>query len=252
MSGLFQLAVLATYVESDCIAFYHYCRSILVREPFGAGFDNLKLLFEKNVRPFSQLRQVGYQQMIAHLAANAHGEKSKKIIAAKVKVFLTQFIRMHGILFHWTRETKSAMEAFLTRKAEWNMHRDNLPYLSEGGGSDETKPSMSVPPLDLEEFLELNQTVLDEFDQLLATSAFGDQLLVRLLVIAIFTVHHSSSAVMQLVAAVGNATPTPTSRPNELNQLAVPEQLVQIASEPHPHTISESLALIFVYGMVNK
>eukprot|EP01032_Pedospumella_encystans_P027471 gene27471-31049_t len=43
-----QLAVLATYSDAECVAVYHYCRSILSLNPFSGGFENLSLLFAKN------------------------------------------------------------------------------------------------------------------------------------------------------------------------------------------------------------
>ncbi|XP_059670801.1 nonsense-mediated mRNA decay factor SMG7-like [Cornus florida] len=44
-----QLALLATYVGDDFIALYHCVRSLAVKEPFPDAWDNLILLFEKNM-----------------------------------------------------------------------------------------------------------------------------------------------------------------------------------------------------------
>ena len=45
-----QLAVLATYKDAECVAVYHYCRSMMVAQPFAACADNLTILLAGEIK----------------------------------------------------------------------------------------------------------------------------------------------------------------------------------------------------------
>ena len=277
-------------MEAECVAVYHYCRSILVRQPFAAGYDNLNVLFEKNGRAYAQLRSTGQFQMISMMASTgpAGGDKGKRVAAAKLKIFLIQFVRLHGILFNWARQMQSAV----TELAEIDAQAQTLDYAS---GALPRRPTLTMPQLDVDVFVTLMHSVIEEYDHLLLASAFGDQLLVRLLVISIFSVHHTAAAttpsalgtnsssgsgasgVGTVAAGAGGAAASPSiPRSGSSGDLAAilslelpgagevsavsatlpssvaSSQLVSCCAQAHPHTVGESLALMFVFSFINK
>lgn len=207
-----QLAVLATYGNSELVAVYHYCRSVLVTQPSSVGYENLRILFEKNAKAHLQaLRQRGEEeeQQGAALAANFSSRKqdvTSRNGKMKVHFFFSQFIRLHGLLF------------------EWSMSKFEPPTAS----SSKRNPAPTVD-IDVEEFTSEVQELMGTFDDLLQAGIFSDALLVRLLIICIFSVHES--------------VPSCHMKTGEEKK---------IVRNSGPRTIGESLALAIIYGFISK
>eukprot|EP01038_Epipyxis_sp_PR26KG_P008246 gene8246-11160_t len=161
-----QLAVLATYNEAECIAVYHYCRSNLVEHPFTGGLENLSVLFAKNAKLFSQLN--AQKSMISDHSSRNKSNGSNDF--NKTKLFLTKFIKLHGVLFAWSQQS--------IQKTDNNDNNNN---------------SDNIFAPDLSPYWSLLQIVFEEYDQQLANFSLPDALLVRLLSICLFSVYHCSN-----------------------------------------------------------
>lgn len=92
-----QLAVLATYVEDDLDAVYHYFRSLAVEHPFLTARENLAVLFEKNRAKL---------QAILEEKGN-YGCEGMTKESERLARFKTLFARLHGMLF-----TRTNLETF--------------------------------------------------------------------------------------------------------------------------------------------
>lgn len=147
-----QLAVVAVYAESDCTALYHYCRSIMIKDTFQTGLANLALFFKKNAKSVREL-QVDDQISDVHNSSIREKETSAR---SATKKFNTAFIRLHGILFHVTSPDQ----------------------ISSHDANDM-----------LREFNNLTQEVLDSLTGMIVHSLIGEGMLLRLIVICIFSVH---------------------------------------------------------------
>lgn len=216
-----QLAVLSTYNEIECMAMYHYCRSLLCEQPFAGGIENLALLVEKNARIFEQLNDNVKQLFFLSLnsAANPH-ERRKKEVDVKMKIFFVNFVRLHGILFTWTKKMKECVTSYFDSK-------DASP---NSGETDESHKTPSAAVLDTNAWDILLRETLTDFDDLLAANAFGDFLLIRLIVICAFSVHNS--AFYEILG-------------DKRKELCV--------SQFAPYrSLGESLAISAMFGMVNK
>ena len=209
-----QLAVLATYGNSELVAVYHYCRSVLVTQPSSVGYENLRILFEKNAKAHLQAirqRSEEGEHQGAALAANFSTRKqdvSSKSGKMKVHFFFSQFIRLHGLLF------------------EWSMSKFEPPTASS---SKRNPTPASTVDIDVEEFTSEVQELMSTFDELLQAGIFSDALLVRLLIICIFSVHES--------------VPSCHMRAGEEKK---------VVRNSGPRTIGESLALAIIYGFISK
>jgi hypothetical protein len=203
------------------VAVYHYCRSVLVKVPFEGGYENLKVLFDKNLRSYNQLQSRQYN--------DSRDEKKNKIM--KTKSFCTNFIRLHGILFYWSRATMKlgslASESVVDEdEVETEFDSDLVANLNNNDNKQDS--SKLAPDIDANEVLSLIQLVLDEFDQLITMSAFGDPLLVRLLVICIFSIHNGKNTLLSCIS----------------EDVSQDTQIY--------HSKSESLSLILLFGIINK
>ena len=224
-----QLAVLATYQEAECVAIYYYCRSVLVTDPFPVGLDNLTVLFDKNCRIYEQLKAMNIignnsnntddysdKTKSAHIActnndATNNTEKNKKSITKKTKTFLVQFIHLHSVLFDYNKALQS-MSAV-----------DDAGLC--GAGDDGEPVAKSAPQLDHDEFLQSVDTVFADYDLLVEWSSFGDLILLRFLIICIFSVHQS---------------PLVSSR----------HPIADRSGKGYSRSISESLSLTVTYKMI--
>ena len=205
-----QLAVLATYGNSELVAVYHYCRSVLVIQPSSVGYDNLCILFDKNAKAFMQaLRQKEYEEAQGPVVVGNGfrdrkqdaGSKSGKM---KVHFFFLQFIRLHGLIFEWS------MSKF--QPSTFSSSKRNL-----------------SSTLNVGEFISDLQDLMNTLEDLLQASIFSDALLVRLLVICIFSVHES----------------IPSSHRKVGDEK-------KITRNSGPRTIGESLALVMIYGFISR
>jgi hypothetical protein len=106
-----QLAVIATYQNDECEAIYRYFRSLAVSRPFISARENLTLLFEKNRNNFEMMASEMKQQKSRKYKNRGTSQNDSEIldIAVLEKKFLTEFIRLHGILF-----TRISMEKIPT------------------------------------------------------------------------------------------------------------------------------------------
>ena len=86
-----QLAVLATYVNDDFNAMYHYFRSIAAANPFPTSKENLAVMFEKNRQQAENL-----QEALAPLLNGRRRATENRVLRDSFLVF---FIRIHGIIF---------------------------------------------------------------------------------------------------------------------------------------------------------
>lgn len=84
-----QLAVLATYIEDDLDAVYHYFRGLAVAHPFLTARENLVVLFEKN--------RVKVQNIFNEKGSYGMEGISKEI--DRLERFKILFARLHGMLF---------------------------------------------------------------------------------------------------------------------------------------------------------
>lgn len=186
---------------------YHYCRSILCDSPFAGGIENLSLLFDKNAKTFEKINGTNRQQLLMAASAGATAqERRKKELSAKMKLFLISFVRLHGVLFTWTKSIRQVIA-------------------SSTSPSDVAKGFADVAPINFDDWDLLLRDVLSDFDELLMANAFGDYILVRLVVVGIFSVHFSS----------------------------FPSMLDDSASKLRQrHSMVESMALVALFSFVNK
>lgn len=203
-----QLAVLATYSQTELVAVYHYCRSILVAQPFSLGYTNLATLFGKNERAYAQHVVQAAESGIAGVGGGARpanrrqpGGNGKTDIKAKVHFFILQFIRIQGHIFDWAASKFQLL------------------------GAD---TPISTPDIDVDEFTTNVHAMLDNFENVL--THLSDALLVRLVVICIFSVHES--------------VPSPS-------RAAAGEEKVA-AHNRGPRTTGESLALVVIYSLIKR
>ena len=211
------------------MAIYHYCRSILVQQPFTGGFDNLMTMYGKNAVAFATLKK---QKMLVDVGSSKRSDKEKKIDTVKLKAFLTKFIHLHGLLFDWATQ----MHRYHSQTDSATPYGTTFSHLKassaqpEGFGSTEINVEMYVATL---------HSVLEEYDQQLAQSALSDQILVKLLVICIFSVHFSAEKDQNILlssAKSGDPSST-TGRSRE---------------KPQSRSVPECLALISLFGVINR
>lgn len=159
-----QLAVLATYTEAECVAVYRYCRALLCEHPFPTAKENLSLLFEKNKQNMPDLNTTeGAEEQEEEervrqglMAGTITGQQAGIARATMLKSLLQRFVRLHGILFH-------------------NRQQSEYGYRDEG-------------PFPVADFLSMLHTAMLDLRQLLKMSAFGDGLLLHMVVICMFSV----------------------------------------------------------------
>lgn len=220
-----QLAVLATYSQVEHRAVYHYCRSILVQQPFTGGLENLSLLFAKNLRSFSAIGT-------ALPSRSHHGDgKSRKGDSARLKTFLTRFVRLHGLLFDWASR----------------MHRDlaSVPSSMESSSAPpgQQRQLLGEEPLSAEaqaeEFMSVLQTTLEDLDQQLSGSLLDDSLLLQLLVLCLFSVHFGVAQEENLLM-------------HSMSYSDDPDLCAGSSGASAPRTVTESLGLIALFGVINK
>ncbi len=217
-----QLAVLATYGQVEHRAVYHYCRSILVQQPFTGGLENLSLLFAKNLRSYCALGNSA-----PSLRGVLPSDRSRKGDVTRLRVFLTRFVRLHGMLFDWSSR----------------MHRDlvSAPSSMESA-SDRNRlaPTGAEPPLSAEaqtdELMAVLQGVLEELDVLLGSALLDDSMLTELLVLCLFSVQYAVAQEDQLL----------------MHALSYSSEETERFVGALPRTVTESLGLIVLYGFINR
>ena len=165
-----QLAVLATYGQSELVAVYHYCRSVLVEFPFSLGSTNLSTLFVKNERAYAQaLRQAAENDAAMTTTTTTTNTMRRQVngggksdIKSKVHFFMLQFIRLHARIFDWAAGKFQLID---------------------------TSKTIFAQEISVDEFTTGVHEMLDNFDNIL--TSLSDALLVRLICICIYSVHES-------------------------------------------------------------
>lgn len=204
----------------------------MVLKPFAAGFDNLSLIFEKNIRLYMQSKSEAAQD---NLRSN---NNNNKIMSIRIKSFLIRFIRLHGDLFLYTRRAiKSIIDTVLRNS-------NGIDYLPEV-----EKHNNELKEFDVKSFLLLNQEVLDDFEYLISASAFSETLLLKLLVISLFSVHHGAS-ILSVHSSQTDSTPIQQETGRETNGNL--KKNVSKVSNSMDRSVTESLALSFLFALVNK
>eukprot|EP01035_Chromulina_nebulosa_P029542 gene29542-39162_t len=228
-----QLAVLATYSDAEFVAIYHYCRSILVQHPFTGGFENLMTMYGKNAVAFATLKK---QKMLVDVGSSKRSDKEKRVDTVKLKAFLTKFIHLHGLLFDWATQ----MHRYHSQTDTSTPYGTAFSHLKassaqpEGFGSTEINVEMYVASL---------HSVLEEYDQQLAQSALSDQILVKLLIICIFSVHFGAEKDQNILlssARSGSGDPATTATTSRTRE------------KPQSRSVPECLALISLFGVINR
>ena len=190
-------------MEAECVAVFHYCCSVMTKHPLLIGLDNMANLFEKNQRTL----QSGAQHR-----SSPYAESNDK--RTKRNDFLQRFIGLHGTLFHWSRELgiggTQGTYKHLAASAASDAHRDGA----------------------ARRILMTTSTLIQEVELLLLSSALRDELLVKIVVICVFSVH--MPALFRHI----------TSRSDSV----VLEKHMLCFTRSFP----ESAALILIFGIMNK
>ena len=207
--------MLSSYSDTDYLAVYHYCRSVMILKPFASGYDNLGLIFDKNMRAYSALKEDTSDSR----TQVPLGDK-KQLLAARAHVFFVRFLRLHGDLFKWSRHVTDLL-------------KEKLPLNGEEG-----KRETPVPDFDVTACMSLIQRVLSDFEYFMRfdeSSVFSEMLLVKLLTISIFSVH--------------NAPSIPSPGESEAGRGKEKERA---AMDPLDCTLSESLATYFLFNFISR
>ncbi|KAL2483005.1 Protein SMG7 [Forsythia ovata] len=145
-----QLAILAGYSNDELVSIYRYFRSLAVENPFITARDNLITAFEKNRQSYTQLlgdAKALVKAAPSRMPRNGRGKgetrpsiKDNKVEASSVKerassiadllkAFITQFVRLNGILF-----TRTSLETF---EDVFSMVKNDLLELLSSGPEEE-------------------------------------------------------------------------------------------------------------------
>jgi Est1 DNA/RNA binding domain len=192
----------------DYLAVYHYCRSVMILKPFVSGCDNLSMIFEKNMRTFVSLRDDSPETKVD----GQEDLRKKQSLAVRAHSFFIRFIRLHGDLFKWTLATSRGIT-------------DLQKSPGSGGAAEQAEPYVAER-FDVNKCMSLIHKVLSDFEFFMRydeSSVFSEMLLVKLLAIALFSVHHTASI-------FGERAP----------------------SDPLDNSITESLALYFLFNFISR
>jgi len=211
---LLQLAVIATYnevntLESDITAIFHYCCSLLVKQPFLPGYDNLSVFYEKHLS-----RQSRRRPLIGNTGSGSSGMGSRIPPASPMntlnnsntsttdakKSSLQYFIRIQNILFELVHECVHLS----TTSSQPNIAVEAIPNEVE---------------VLLNDASELEVQFLEDFEKVLTSSAsFSDALLLKLFTICCFPLHLLTER-PQEVGVTGNAPMLPESESSAKNRI---------------------------------
>ena len=248
-----QLAVLAIYCKLELDAVYHYCRSLLVYQPFPSAYDNLSVLFGKSLNSRDDSKGMN-----------------------KIQKFVKKFIHLHAMLFNFTKQSiqmkhdvnsiKSDLLAFslkITNTDDLQEKSKILEKLTEY--THLRKKSFELVPFNVYYFEEMALFVLQDFDSLINSSHINCKLSNMLLAICLFSVHHSAQS--SLVGGSYNKTDLSNSISatdseiqvnyscNEFirkNFLTNPEDIVLRCSRPHEICSPESLSVSLLFNLVTR
>lgn len=270
-----QMAVLSAYSDDEFFGVFYYCRSIMVKEPFMPGLENLNSLFVKNCKAYddSYVQGVSINSQQAKLNSSIMKLTNN---SWKLNTFLFRFIYLHGLLFRWSCDmhhdylmrTNSSSRSYDQSAPPLSEQFDTLRKLLEPVMTKrmaDTRDLTSHRPMDPSYFSEIMRRTLDDFNEYLtsvSSSQFQqgqgcDLVFVRMVTICIFSVHFAVSTEHNLLVQSGSP-PSLTTPPSELSRLMKISTVIDTSSQPsdsrlyHRHTVLESLALQTMYGLMNR
>jgi hypothetical protein len=103
--------------------------------------------------------------------------------------------------------------------------------------------------LNVETFDSLLHDILDDFDQQLSCSSLGDHLMVKMLIISLFSVHHSASKDHNILLHAVSVMPSSNSANSTQS---AHESQFNCSASINSRSITESLALISLFGLINR
>jgi hypothetical protein len=258
--------VLATYdsggsgslaSEIELNAVYFYCRSILIAQPFQTGVDNLKVIFDKNAR--SSARLAVERGGGKRTGAGGGGGSS----SAALTRILPQFVQLHGALFSLAMKEACLGEVIASAVSAGAEPALTSPHGHVSSG-DEFQYSLGATPPPQSAVVQaatahaaavantnsfvcsLMPEILEDLDILLSNpqSGLSPELLLRIVTICMFSVHASSCESQRRNAVNVDSTMEGFSSPQRIAQ--------GMSRKRNVRTSAESLALIFLFSLINK
>jgi hypothetical protein len=249
-----QMAVLAGYSSAECVAVFHYCRSILSKNPFTGGHENLVILFNKVKRQHDAWLES--EDAFDTLDSEAGFGKRKSKEASKVnrvKAFLLRFTHLHGVLYE--RATTSSSGGYGAADANNNSKQQQqasgesersggTPSSSPGGAGESAGGRCSVHGT-----LASTHELMSEFEDLLVAAVFSDSLLMKMLVMCMFSIHINvpSSLATAATAEDGMADGSRNGGSDRNSSKKTASQ-----KNHSPRYTGESVALVVMYEFVKK
>ena len=192
-----------------------------------------------------------------------------ELTGQKNNKFMKKFIRLHALLFDFTKQSlQTRLDIFSIQIDLGIFHKllSNANNLEEKSKilnkltlyAQSKKNTLSLPQFNVYFFEELTQFVMQDLDSFLASGSFGSsRLLTMLLIICLFSVHHSSMTV--------NIRPSTTS--DDARQLSksvsfseyirdyllkCPNNVVYEYNKPHEYSAPESVALSLLFNFITR
>lgn len=253
---MLQLAVLASYdcgsgsiaTEIELNAVYFYCRSILIAQPFQTGVDNLKVIFDKSMRNSGRLGEGDW--------GNKRGGGGSSALTR----FLSNFVQLHGALFSLAikeaglAETiavaaSAGAEPVLSGQTRHVLSGDEFQYAlgttpSPTSVASEIATAHAAAVAKTSSFMySLMPDILEDIDKLLSNpqSGLSADILLRVIAICVFSVHISKCEMERKLAV---NTDSAHQSPHRVGQ--------EDGNRRSVRTSAESLALIFLFSLINK
>lgn len=237
------MAVLATYREDYCLAVYYYCRSILTLQPFTGGYENLAVIFCKNTTKFQILNEKSN--------SNSYNNHRDRKSFMKLNNFMTLFIRLHGLLFWWNTLIQSETEeSELSQNSQGEYFNLLTKKSGENGILSAEKMGLSKvnERINPDYYQDILRRTMKEYDELLQLPTLTDTILIKLLVICIFSIHHSIATMEgTLIANAVKSTNSSQLTENDTdNNSSASQLLLSIRAS------TASLARTTLYNMITK
>jgi hypothetical protein len=258
-----QLAVLATYCSAECVAVSHYCRSVLVNAPFLGGYDNLRVSFSRNHKAYLSAKENthNFEQSVATAIANnlvsttnAVSQQAKRIAPDSLqnKLWLIRFVRSHGVLFDWSELRLKNAEKAATVKSVVSIGNEEDKEVDPQEALSSIRVSVDTT-LTSSEFLTDVSNLFQEFNILLFHAVYGDSLLIKMMIICVFSVHQSVPPHLYgAISTKSTSSSTPTSAMNtSTSDSPTPVGNSQLTIYTARRTKGESMSLIILFEFVN-
>jgi hypothetical protein len=204
--------MLATYHDAESTAVFHYCRSILAKQPFSGGLQNLAKVFAHNVDTYRSLQR------------QYRGDPS-----IRFKHFLTSYVRLHSLLFTWSID----MHLDYLHTHNSYIQRDEILLIQEiqktlKASNTNNKGNMQLTPTAViagyekeeEEFFNILDELLRDLDLLIYYPKLSDLHLLRLAAIGIFSVHFAENPMHASTSGNASANTNTTDSPSFLFSLS--------------------------------